>query len=285
MRIAYQIGVHGKERQFKWLFDAIYNPHDLFVIHIDRKTPEAAARAMRETAGNRPNVYFSPQHSVIYSEWAMCEMELDAIRYLCENHKDWQYFINLTGHDYPLKARDQIVTELSKNPRQNFVQIIPLDTLPPYFRRRINWYCFRFGDRLIRTPLPHFVPRNIRVEWHGSGSHIITREFCEWLSKADAAQDCVRFLRHVKVPNEFLMQTLIMNSPFVGILSTSYKRYIRWGNHVPHPVTMTMAHHDELIACDDLFARKFDENVDSAILYALARHIGAEPVPPRNGTS
>ena len=233
MRIAYLIGVHGKERQFKWIFDAIYNPHDLFAIHIDSKTPAPSAIALREIVGNRPNVFICPQRSVILSEWAMCAVELDAIKYFYEHHKDWQYFINLSGQDYPLKNRDRIVVELSRDPRRNFLQFVPLDTLPPYFHRRINWYCFRIGDRLIRTPLPYFKPKNIRVEWHGSAWHVITREFCEWLLKADVAQECMRFLRHVKIPEEFLMQTLIMNGPFEETLNTSFKWRIRWSHRAP----------------------------------------------------
>ncbi len=285
MRIAYVIGAHSKERQFKWIFDAIYNPHDLFAIHIDSKTPALTALAMRETVANRPNVFLIPPRSVVHSEWSLCNVELDAIKYFCERHEDWQYFINLSGQDYPLKSRDQIGAELGKDPRQNYLEFVPLNTLPPNFHRRKNWYNFRIGNRLIRTPLPHFTPKNIRIDWHGSAWHVITREFCEWLLKANVAQECMRFLRHAKNADEFLMQTLIMNSPFADTLNTSFKWWIRWGHRAPHPDILTMAHYDELTACDEFFARKFDETIDSEILYALARHIGAQPVRAVTGSS
>lgn len=280
MRIAYQIAVHARERQFKWIFDALYNAHDLFAIHIDRKTPESTVRAIRDIVANRPNVYATPRLSVIYGEWAMTEMELGAIRFFCENHADWQYFINLSGQDYPLKTREHIVAELSRNPRQNFLHFVHLDTLPSYFRERSARYCIRIGHRLIHTPLPNLKPKNIRFDWFGAAWHVITREFCGWLLKDRTAQDCMRFLRHVHVPHEFLMQTLIMNSPFEDTLNTSFKWYIRWTYGAPHPNILTMAHHDELLGADEFFARKFDEDVDREILCALARHIGAPPVPP-----
>lgn len=273
MRIAYHISVHHKPLQFKWLFDTIYNSEDLFAIHIDRKTPEPTAKAFFDIVGNRPNVHLSKEHSVIYGEWALCEVELDGIMYFLKNYETWDYFINMSGQDFPLKNREQIVAELSKNPTQNYINLIPLNSLPRYFKMRKNWFCFRLGDRFIRTPIPRIQPLNMRIDWHGSAWHILTHSFCDWIFSADAAQECTSFLRHVKLPNEFLMQTLIMNSPFRETLNTSYKRKMIWKKRAPHPRVLTMEDYPLLVDSDAFFARKFDPEVDEAILHALVRHI------------
>jgi len=277
MRIAYHISVHTKPKQFQWLFDAIYNPEDLFAVHIDKKVSDATAKAFVEIVGNKPNVHFSDPWSVIYGDWALCEVELDGIRHFLEHHDDWDYFINLSGQDYPLQNRPQIVAELTKDPTQNYINLIPLDSLPRYFNRRKRWFCFRVKDRFVRTPIPYLQPSQIKIDWHGSAWHILTREFCEWVCSADIARESMSFLRHVKLPNEFLMQTLIMNSPYRGTLNTAYKRKMVWKDHSPHPEILTMKDYPLLLESDAFFARKFDPDTDHEVLEALRRRIDAAP--------
>ena len=142
MRIAYHISVHHKPLQFKWLFDAIYNSEDLFAVHIDRKTPEPAAKAFIDIVGDKPNVHFCKKHSVIYGEWALCEVELDGIMFFLKNYENWDYFINMSGQDYPVKNRAKVIAELTKNPTQNYINLIALSTLPRHFKRRKKWFCF-----------------------------------------------------------------------------------------------------------------------------------------------
>ena len=276
MRIAYHISVHHKPAQFKWLFDAVYNPDDLFALHIDRKTPVSAAQAFLEIVGDKRNVHFCEKHSVIYGEWALCQVELDGILYFLNKHEDWDYFINLSGQDYPLRSRAQIDAEMSKDPAKNYINLIPLKTLPRYFSLRKYLYYFRLNDHFYRTPIPRLQPRNIRIDWHGSAWHILTREFCEWMFSADVARQCMSFFRHAKLPNELLMQTLVMNGPFRDTLEPAYKRKMKWGNRAPHPSILTIDDYPSLVESDAFFARKFDPEVDEEILRALARHIGVK---------
>lgn len=274
MRIAYQIGLHGKEEQFRWLFEALYNRDDLFTIHVDSKAPHSTVDAVYKIAGAKPNVAFQDRRSVIYGDWQLCEVELDGIKYFLRNGEEWDFFINLSGQDYPLRSREHIAHELSLNLERNFIGMIHLDTLPPYFRRRAKWFCFRVGNVFVRTPLPWRAPQHIKLHWHGSAWHILSRSFCEWIVSASMAKECMRFLKHVKLSNEFLMQTLIMNSPFIHTLIPNYKRKILWRFHSPHPEILTIKDLSTLIDSDAFFARKFDANVDKEILYALAERSG-----------
>ena len=274
MRIAYQIGLHNKEWQFQWLFDALYNSDDLFAIHVDSKAADSTMDAVYKVAGNKPNVHFQERRSVIYGDWQLCQVELDGIKHFLTNRHTWDFFINLSGQDYPLKPRQKIVDELGENRESNFINMIHLDTLPAYFRRRIRWFCFRVGDRFIRTPVPWRKPSHIKLHWHGSAWHILSRDFCEWVVSDRLAQECMLFLKHVKLSNEFLMQTLIMNSPFIYTLVPSYRRKMFWRYHSPHPETLTMKHLPALVNSDAMFARKFDAHVDKQILHALAERNG-----------
>lgn len=274
MRIAYHISVHSKPYQFKWLFDAIYNSEDIFAVHIDKKTSKPTADAIVEIVGDKPNVHFNKKRSVIYGDWALCEVELDGIMFFLEHCADWDYFVNLSGQDYPVKNRSQIVAELNRDATQNYINLIPLSNLPKYFERRKKWFCFRLGDRLMRTPIPYVQPKHIRIDWHGSAWHILTREFCHWVVSAQESKECMSFLRHVKLSNEFLMQTLIMNSPFRETLNLDYKRKLAWKDHAPHPEILTIKDYPSLADSEAFFARKFDADLDKEVLHTLAQHIG-----------
>jgi hypothetical protein len=273
MQIAYHISVHHKPDQFRRLFEAVYNPDDLFAIHIDCKAPESVSRPVFEIASHRPNVHFMTRHSVIYGEWALCRVELDGIAFFLKNFSSWHYFINLSGQDFPLKTRDAMVAELSKDPDRIYIDVIEFSSLPAYFRRRTRWACLRVGDRLLRTPIPLVAPKNIAIEWHGSAWHILSYDFCKWLLNADITNDCVKFFKRVKLPNEMLMQTIAMNGPFKDMVDRNYRRKLRWGRHKPHPETMTIADLDDLSASDAFFARKFDAEVDEEILHRLSEHL------------
>ncbi len=280
MRLAYHISLHEKAYQFGWLFDAIYNSHDLFAVHVDTKARAETKDKLWKIVGTRPNVSITSSHSVIYSEWALCQIELEAIQHFVDYGNGWDFLINLSAQDYPLKNRDLIEDDLSKYVGRNFINIKELNQCPAYFRRRLRWLSFRVGDWQIRTPLPRRLPRNFDINWHGSMWHILSREFCEWVTRDEMTETISKFLKNAKMPNEFLMQMLIMNSPFKETLVPDYRRKIIWRHRHPHPEVLTMRDFEKVISSDALFARKFDAKVDEAILDAISRHAGLKRAAP-----
>lgn len=281
MRIAYLITAYDHEREFRWLFNAIYHQQDIFAIHIDKKTPEDSYQLFRAITADRPNVQFMPRISVVWGGWGLSQVALDGMKLLLDSDPNWTHFINLSGQDYPLRPPDHIREELCRNDQAIYVRAQYIDTLPPrlkrHFRRRTSWFCFEWRNRFIRTPIPLPKPRKFRVDWKGVFWCILPREFCQWIVSSDFARECSSFLRHVKIPDELIMPALVMNSPFKGAMTFDDKREVIWTGK-PHPKILTMDDHDRLLNSDAFFARKFDENVDRHILFALARRIGAEPV-------
>ncbi|MGH7926626.1 MAG: beta-1,6-N-acetylglucosaminyltransferase, partial [Candidatus Binatia bacterium] len=170
--------------------------------------------------------------------------------------------------------------ELDKDGEAIYIRAEYIAGLPPrlkkHFRRRSRWFCFEFRDRFVRTPIPLPRPRTFSIDWKGVFWCILTREFCQWIVSDDFVKKCSRYLRHTKIPDELIMPTLVMNSPFRDSMAFDDKREVIWTGK-PHPKTLTMDDHDRLLASNAFFARKFDENVDRDILFALADRIGAEP--------
>lgn len=280
MKIVYFILLHHKERQFEWLFSALYNPFDLFAIHVDKKSSRATYQHVTSLADGSPNVCFLPRDSIVWGGWSIDEVTLRAIKFLLELDGAWGYFINLSGQDYPIQPIDEIRSALAEAPSLNHLEAYTISSRPQreqaHLRRRMRWRCFEVGSRLIRTPIPKAAPRNLHVEWKGSGWYALSRDFCEWIAADDLTSECAAALRNMYIPDEFLMQTLAMNGPFSDTVTFDNRREIVWTGQ-PHPETLTMRHLSRLESSKAFFARKFDEAVDREVLFALAERTGAVP--------
>ena len=276
MRLAYFFPVHRFARQFAWVFSAVYDPEDVFVIHIDRDSPDAFRREIETLVTGRPNVHFLDSISVNWGGWSICEIEFRAIRLLADIGQDWDYLINLSGQDYPVRPISHLRQFLAERQGQNFIQVSPLSGEPYHFRRRLFFYTVEWLGQIVRLPLPNWPIRPLPIRWTGSQWHFLSREFCRWLAESDMMERCARSLKHVKIPDEFFMQAIVMNSPFRDRLNTNLWRYLRFDG--PSPVVLRAADYEQVVNSPAFFARKFDENVDREILERLANRIGA-PVP------
>src|SRR5690606_26782696 len=82
--------------------------------------------------------------------------------------------------------------------------------------------------------------------------------------------DFIRFLKTVWSPDEFIWNTLIMNSRFRENLASHFLRQIDWSEGKVSPKVYTRTDFDRLRADRSSFlARKFDESIDSAIIDEL----------------
>ena len=63
--------------------------------------------------------------------------------------------------------------------------------------------------------------------------------------------------------------TPVLGGQFAWIFHNNNLRLINWSEGLASPKTFTIADADELLRSDKLFARKFNQNVDSKILDLL----------------
>lgn len=281
MNLAYFITAYKHPRQFHWLFQAIYSQDDIFLIHVDRKAPKQVHYDVRAICGDYPNVHFMASEVIAWGGWSLSGVTLKAIRTLLSLDESWQYFLNLSAQDYPIKRTEYIRTELQSHEPQCYVQMRRISEDNPdlcrHFRRRLRWRCFEHHGRLVRTPIPLVPPKGLNIVWRGSFWVILSREFCDWVTHDDFVQQCGSFLRHVKIPDEFLFQTLVSNSPNRSSVISDNKREIVWTGQ-PGPKVLTMQDYQRLLSSRAFFARKFDETIDHVILSRLAEDIGAARV-------
>jgi len=85
--------------------------------------------------------------------------------------------------------------------------------------------------------------------------------------------DLLDFFRHTFAPDEIFFQTIIMNSPLKDTVMNDNLRYIDWSRKgVPLSAFLTIDDADNLLNSSKLFARKFDIELDEAILDLIDSH-------------
>lgn len=279
MRLAYSISGYKLPGQLAWLMTAIRHEDDLFVLHVDARTPESVLGEMRRAAGQGPNVVFIERQPITWMGISLVEAELRAIEAALGAEPPFDYLISLSMQDYPLKSRAEIVAALEAAPGLDHVTRERLEDLPFHIRRRPWLLAFEHRGRLVKTPIPRPVPRGLELAWKGSWWRVLSRATCAWLVEAELTRRYLDFLRHVQAPDELFFQNILMQGPGRNRLAERNRHFVAWSGTGGSPRTLTMAEAEALLASPLWFARKFDETVDQRVLELLAQRIGAD-LPP-----
>jgi len=113
--IAYLILVHRLPKQFKRLFKSIYNPNNYYLIHIDKKTSKDLHKEVTNFINDFENTYILESESIVWWWYSMVNVELNWIKKLLGLWLNWDFFINLSGQDYPVKSQNEIKYFLKEN--------------------------------------------------------------------------------------------------------------------------------------------------------------------------
>jgi Core-2/I-Branching enzyme len=275
MKIAFFISAYKLERQFEWLFKSIWNQDDIFLVHLSTTATDEYVRKIQRITEGLSNVHFLPRMQITWGGWSLVEMNLAAIRFFCGRPEEWDYFVNLSGQDYPVRSLGEFRDFLSKHNGTNFVSMKHIDTQPFHIRRRLHWYCVEYRGQLRRFPIPNVRAMLAPVTWYGGLWCNLSRAFCDWLDTDEMTHVFRRALRHTKIPDEFFFQSIIMQSPFAHTVNLDPGRYLEFEVQASGPKTLTSKDLERMLVSPAFFARKFDETVDADVLCELASKIGA----------
>jgi hypothetical protein len=205
--------------------------------------------------------------------------ELRAIDFFLRASRDWSYYINLSGQDYPIKPRDVIRDTLKSAWPRNFIGVSKFadicisEPLDPHLKRRLTFDLF--GRRRLITPFRLPAPKTINLDFKGPAWHILSRDFCHWLMNAPLRRQVERYLKFTLLPEEVFFQAMIMNSAFADTRMEHTGREVIW----PGPKVLDNGDYDRLMQSPALFARKFDHAKHPDILSRMAKSQGYV-VPP-----
>ncbi|HWV70369.1 MAG TPA: beta-1,6-N-acetylglucosaminyltransferase [Pseudosphingobacterium sp.] len=274
IKIAYLILVHRFPKQFKRLFKAIYDQENYYLIHLDKKAESNTRADVEEFLADYPNAYILESKNVVWGGYSMVQAELNGMKYLLDINATWDFFINLSGQDFPLKSQESIRDYLSQNRGNNFIKIANQASERPETMNRIENYFEETENGFLGIPYERAYLKDI-VPYIGGQWMILTRDCCEFICNSKEIVKFERYYQNTLIADESFFQTVIMNTSFKGKIINDDKRAIIWipdGDIKLRPKTFTMSDLAFLSTGDNLFARKFDDNVDAFILDIMVQN-------------
>ena len=274
MKICYLILAHDNFVHLDRLISALDAGDASFYIHIDKK-------AEKQYISNQKNVVVIPQHfNIRWGGYQMIEASLSLMRQSKKEVPDADYYILLSGVDYPVRSQEFLYKLLGE--RREYIDILPMPA-PAKSMDRFNHYYFEYDRRNIKLYNPKLLLEvllkklNIRRSipfklYAGTQWFALTGGCLGHILDVIEKDPCyVRFFRHSLIPDEAFFHTLIGNSPFIQNVATSLV-YTDW--KVPVPPAVIDERHINLIENQirfedeygiryPFFARKFkDQSAD-----------------------
>ncbi|XP_066498061.1 xylosyltransferase 1 [Hoplias malabaricus] len=287
VRIAFMLVVHGRaSRQIQRLFKAIYHTSHFYYIHVDQRS-NYLHRQMVVLASQYPNVRVTRwRMSTIWGGASLLSMYLQSMKDLLSmDDWPWDFFINLSAADYPIRTNDQLVSFLSKYRSMNFIKSHGRDNAR-FIRKqgldRLFFECdthmWRLGDRKI--------PDGITVDG-GSDWFLLNRAFVEYVinSEDDLVTNMKRFYAYTLLPAESFFHTVLENSPHCESMvdnnlritnwnrklgcKCQYKHIVDWCGCSPNDFKPSDLPRFQQTSRPTFFARKFEASVNQEIVNQL----------------
>ncbi|MDZ8026412.1 MAG: beta-1,6-N-acetylglucosaminyltransferase [Nostoc sp. SerVER01] len=236
----------------------------------------------------------------LQTEWADFSVEeatIQALKLMYEVSDAPDWFVLLSGADYPIKTARQILDDLASSPYDAYIQYerITYETYKQDLKPNMLWlknsyqrYCTKsfafhyskkyFAQLNMEIRLEHplltkpFLPFSKKLAcFSGSQWFCANRKAAEYIIDFHQERNAVTLhYSKVKHADEAYFQTILVNAPHLK-LKNDRRRYIDWSTGGPHPKVLLMEDLPNLLASSAHFARKFDIDIDSNILDELDR--------------
>lgn len=289
-RHAYLILAHKNPSQLKRLLTLLDDERNDIYVHIDRKAP-FGPEELEGCCSKSHLEFISPRIRVTWGGVSIIRVEFALLEAAVRTPHT--YYHLLSGLDLPIKSQDHIHDFFSRNAGKEFLDIWEMQDHTYY---RVRYYTlFPEGSHFFLTNwLNHagkFIFRKLGIEINRG---VDFRQGSQWFS---ITHECASYIvgerkwaekvfRHSCICDEIFIPTILWKSPFKDNLyrseaSTGHEnncanmRLIDWtrGSSIRHPWTFTIQDFDKLKETPCLWARKFDEAVDSAIIEKVASEL------------
>lgn len=290
MKLAYLIAAHAQPEHLRRLLAAIATDRAHAFVHIDKKSD---LRPFAPLAG--PAVTFCKQRVAVYwAEFSQVEATLALLRTALSAPAQFDYFVLLSGADYPLWHPAYIEDFFARRAGSEFLNMVampsvaankPLSRLTEYkvASGQLTTVPRKVVRRLLR--LAHLLPqgRDFRPAFRGlqpyggSSWWALSRAACEYVLRfVEREKKVVKFFRNTWCPDEAFFQTILGNSPFQARV-THNVTYADWSAGGAHPIAIDERHLPLFAAREGLhaqdvygqgellFARKFSAR-DAALI-------------------
>ncbi|WP_020004471.1 beta-1,6-N-acetylglucosaminyltransferase [Brachyspira innocens] len=273
-RICFLIAAHKNQGQLLRLINHLKKDFDIYV-HIDKKSK------LSLKSFDNVNIYKSIK--VYHGGVSQVAATLFLMREAFKNN--YERYIFISGQDVPLKTNKEIINFFDENKDKEFISFENIKNNDGMYKEmsfRINAYNFgklyrkllsrKFRESISNIPfIKRKTPENI---YYGSSwwnlSYNAIKYILEYVEKNP--QYLNRF-NYTWGSDEFFFQSILLTSSFKDKCVNDFLRYLIWG--VGTPINLQMKDYKKIKENikDNLFARKFDENIDNDIIDKLYKDL------------
>lgn len=276
MRLANIIIAHKNPLQLERLIRKMRHPNFDFYIHLDKKIDIKSFEYLKKIEG----VYFIENRIVCnWGGYSTLEAMLGSLKEVFENKIDYGFYNLISAQDYPIKTNEEIYQFFASNTQKSFIFYETEDAgnwwkgaVYRYKRYHLTEFNFKgksFVERMINIVLPERKFPMFSELYGGSKSSwwSLNQECASYLTNFFTKKlNIGKFLRLCWGTDEFVIPTILMNSPLKDRIVNNNLRYIDFSKGGGNPKILELEDLDKLIHSPMLFARKFDTEVDLKVL-------------------
>ncbi|XP_012944960.1 xylosyltransferase oxt [Aplysia californica] len=291
VKIVFVLTVNGRAiRQVIRLLRVIYSPDHYYYIHVDKRQ-EYLFRELLPLENRFTNVMLTRNRfATIWGGASLLQAHLSFLQELLEPGLgwNWDYYINLSESDYPIKPLSQLTDYLTTYKGLNFLKSHGKNT-PRFIKKQGLDQTFHECEnhlwRVSHRPLPRGIVLDGGSDWIG-----LWREFAHYVvtSTDQLVTGLKDYYKYSLLPVESFFHTVLQNSRFCQQsvdnnlhitnwrrkqgCKCQYKHIVDWCGCSPNDFKITDM--EKLLNFDKkpvFFARKFEAVIDQEIINSVDR--------------
>lgn len=283
MRIAHLITVYKNPSQVERLIRAMTHDNFDFYIHLDGhvKMDEYAYLEKLE------RVYFIKNKiKVVWGGYSFTQAIINSIAEIINTGVEYGFINLMSSQDYPIKSVNQFYLYLKKYEGSSFVSYALPDEEAWWKETRTRLTHYNFNDYkfkgkyVVQRILNQIMPERefpLPVKLYGSScatwwtiSTVCAQYIVDFMC---TNKQLSAFMAHTWGGDEYLIPTLLMNSPHQHSIINDNLRYIDWSLGGARPKLLTINDLEALKQSTRFLARKFDPELDSEVLNKIDEFI------------
>jgi len=279
MKLAHLIMAYKNPQQIERMIRSLAHPSFDFYIHLDKKIDLSEFDYLKRL----DNVFFIQDRVLCnWGGYSFVNAIFSSLKEVLAAEEDYSYINLMSGQDYPIKPVDDIYNFFLLNPNKCFISYEedPQSLWWKHAISRCEEYHFTDanfkGKYMLQSLINKLLPKRafpLAIPFYGSS------DSSWWAIPPDCARYIVdfmasnkslqRFMAYTWGADEFLIATLIMNSPFKDQVVNDNLRYITWSNGIANPRVLMKDDLAPMKLSEKFIARKFDATIDEKILDEL----------------
>ena len=272
MRYACLIITYTSAKQTKRIIDKLGNGDFDFYIHLDKKVNINTHRDLF----NLPNVYFIKNRiKVNWAGFTIVQASFNGIKEIVASGREYAFINLMSGQDYPVKSADYISDFLSKQVGNQLINTLNFENWTEAKSRITKFHLTDIvfkGKYIIEKLVNNIYRHRSTPKWlkfYGSNSTFwtLSPECAMYVVNAvESNINLYYFYKYTWGSDEFVFQTMIMNSHFMPQVVNNNYRYTDWSGGGAHPKTLRVEDFHQIMNSEAIFGRKFNRIIDPLIL-------------------